>query len=194
MFVACHEDGVEGKEGVVEPTSKAVTKLMSFLTCPQKEFSLVLAVMLICGAVAGSMIFGAAVGLTHPTLSPMTGGLALTLGAGSGWLLSLVVFFVVLRERFSVFLVQCLVVMNIGVGFLLLPSLALVGAWFFQLDGPIPLIITITGVALDASLMWVCFRARARALGLPRQVPALWFFLLQAGGLPLLIKFKLFFY
>lgn len=149
---------------------------------------------LLTGAIVGSIVFGAGIGLVHPNLTPLRGGLFLTLSAGAGWALALVVFGVLFRQRYWEFVSSCLLVMNIGVLFLMAPTLGLVAAWHFGWPYPAPQMIILIGVCLDGLLMFASFVCISKKRTFPSWVPYAWLVLLQAGGLPFLTGCQLLYF
>ncbi|MDJ0842270.1 MAG: hypothetical protein QNK37_37560 [Acidobacteriota bacterium] len=182
---------------------------------PSRLNRAVFSILMILGALLGSLIFGAAIG-SHRELSSgliaampedvfyplhitvksfaavpgfdlLKGGLFMIGAAGAGWIVCLAGFALLLRTRIREIFEQFLVVMNIGVAFLLFPSAILFGMHFFAPSNAAVTAVILGGVILDGILMTRSIIKRSHILNLPNWTPWLWLLLLQAGGLPLLI-------
>lgn len=143
-------------------------------------------------AFGGSALFGASLALMNPEKSFSETAWQLTIAAGSGWALNLIVFALLTGRRYGEFVQQNLVVMAIGIFWLMPVALALLSGSVLGLPSAVLRALAIAGVLADSLVMFAAIRHRLNRLGFPGWMPWLWLALLEGAGVPLFVYFGLF--
>lgn len=148
--------------------------------------------ILLAIAFLGSAVFGGTLVALHPERYVGELALQLTAAAGAGWALNFTVFALVFRTRYWEFVQQCMVVMAIGIFWLMVASLLILVAKANGVARDTLMVLTILSVTINSLIMFRSIYMRSSALAFPAWVPWLWLGLLELGGIPLFLYFKLF--
>jgi hypothetical protein len=144
-------------------------------------------VLLLLISVVVSTVFGFSAATTQPDKPYFETVLQWMLVTGSGWILNILIFGIVLPKRHWDFVQQCLVVMAFG-SFWLIPFalINLLGS-LVSVSSHFLLKLRFIGIVLNHLIILYFLSRRLRRLKFPKWAPWLWFVLFQSAHIPLFI-------